>query len=156
MFFELCHSYGRECFFCHKKNCDKPAKSVQGGFKVVAIHLFCQILHFDTDFVINTNFDLQNISRTSSFQGCYDALKAEIDSYSTPVIGVGITILVIEVGIAVISPSVHQSVRLSQASLQFFILCFIIVIFNEHYMNIKRYTIMFHEFAVSYDLIFIR
>lgn len=28
--------------------------------------------------------------------GCYDALKAEIDSYSTPVIGVGITILVIE------------------------------------------------------------
>lgn len=29
-------------------------------------------------------------------QGCYDALKAEIDSYSTPVIGVGITILVIE------------------------------------------------------------
>uniref|UniRef100_K1PNL1 Uncharacterized protein n=1 Tax=Magallana gigas TaxID=29159 RepID=K1PNL1_MAGGI len=29
--------------------------------------------------------------------GCYDALKAEIDSYSTPVIGVGITILVIEV-----------------------------------------------------------
>lgn len=28
-------------FFCHKKNCDKPAKSVQGGFKAVAIHLFC-------------------------------------------------------------------------------------------------------------------
>ena len=32
-----------------------------------------------------------------NLQGCYDALKAEIETYSTPVIGVGITILVIEV-----------------------------------------------------------
>lgn len=138
MFFELCHSYGRECFFYHKKNCDKPAKSVQGGFKAVAIHLFCQILHFDTDFVININFDSQNISRTSSFQGCYDALKAEIDSYSTPVIGVGITILVIEVGIAVISPSVCKTVPG----------IFIVFHFMFYYCYIQR---TLHEYKALYN-----
>lgn len=103
--------------------------------------------------MININFDLQNISQTSTFQGCYDALKAEIDSYSTPVIGVGITILVIEVRISVIRPSICKIVPGIFIVFHFmYLYCYIQRTLHEY----KALKIMFNEFALSYGLIFNR